>query len=131
MSLNRVILVGRVATEIELKYTPQGSPVANFNIAVDRFVKKGEERGADFFSVVVWGSQAEFAAQYLSKGRQIAIDGRLQAREWAAQDGSKRKVVEIVGDRVEALDKPKEEQQVLACEIAGDEEGETEDPFDF
>jgi single-strand DNA-binding protein len=107
--MNRVILVGRIASDPELRYTPSGVPVANFRLAVnrDRPSQQGE-READFFTVVAWRQSAEFAANYLSKGRLVAVDGRLQARQWTTQDGQKRSMVEVVADRLEGLDRPRE-----------------------
>lgn len=97
--MNKVILVGRLTRDPELRSTQNGTSVANFGIAVDRRVSRNNSQGqqtADFFNVVAWGRQAEVISQYLRKGRQIAIDGRLQQRSYTAQDGSRRNVVEVV-----------------------------------
>lgn len=107
--INRVVLVGRLATDPELKYTPSGLAVATFRIAVDRSRPNAQgEREADFFPIVVWQKAAEFAANYLTKGRMVGVDGRLQARSWVAQDGSKRYVTEIVAENLRSLDRPRE-----------------------
>jgi single-strand DNA-binding protein len=99
--LNRVILMGRLTADPELKTTPSGVSVTNFNIAVERsYVKNGEERKADFFSIVCWRNTAEFVCRYFSKGSLVALEGQLQSRTYQAQDGSNRTVVEVVADNV-------------------------------
>ncbi len=94
--MNKVILVGRLARDPELRTTSAGRSVATFSIAVDRRFKQEGQPTADFFNVVAWGRQAEVICQYLGKGRQIALSGRLQSRSYDAQDGSKRYVTEVV-----------------------------------
>ena len=107
--INRVVLVGRLARDPELRYTPSGVAVASLRIAVDRgFTKEDGTREADFFSVVAWRQSAEFAANYLTKGRLVGIDGRLQSRSWVAQDGTKRNTVEIVAERLRSLEPRKD-----------------------
>jgi len=104
--MNKVFLIGRVVADPELKFTQgDGKAVTTFKIAVDRY-KKGE---ADFFSIVVWGKQAESTATYTAKGKLIGISGRLQTRNYEAKDGSKRYVTEVIADEVQFLewaDKP-------------------------
>lgn len=100
--MNKVILIGRLTKDVELKYTPQGSPVVNFTLAVDRYSKNGD-KGADFLSVVVWGKSAENLAQYKGKGDQIAVEGSLQTRSYEAQDGSKRYITEVLASRIEFI----------------------------
>jgi single-strand DNA-binding protein len=106
--LNRVVLIGRLASDPELKYTPSGIAVANFVLAVNRMPNAQGEREADFIPIVVWRQSAEFAANYLTKGRMVAVDGRLQIRSWVAQDGTRRKNAEVVAENLKSLDKPKE-----------------------
>jgi single-strand DNA-binding protein len=104
--INRVVLVGRLVADPELKYTPSGVPVASLRIAVDRpFTSASGERETDFINVVAWRQSAEFAANYLAKGRLIAVDGRLQIRQWTTQDGQRRQSAEVVSDRLQALDR--------------------------
>lgn len=103
--MNSVILIGRLTAEPTLRYTPSGTAVTNFSLAVD---KRKREDGADFFECVAWQKTAELIAQYLGKGRKCGIQGRLQSRTWEATDGTKRKVTEVVVESVEFLDKPKE-----------------------
>ncbi|MGC8862842.1 MAG: single-stranded DNA-binding protein [Armatimonadota bacterium] len=107
--MNVVVLIGRLVADPELKYTPSGVAVATFRIAVDRrFKSESGERETDFIDIVVWRQQAEFAANYLSKGRLVAIQGRMQTRSWVQQDGQKRWKTEVVADQVQFLDRPKE-----------------------
>jgi single-strand DNA-binding protein len=107
--LNRVILIGRMATDPELKYTPSGHAVSTFRIAVNRtYTNANGERDADFIDIVAWRQTAEFAANYLGKGRLVAVEGRLQVRSYQTQDGQKRRATEVVCDTLRALDRPKE-----------------------
>ena len=99
--LNRVILMGRLVSDPELKTTPNGVSVTNFRIAVDRsYVRSGEERKADFIDIVCWRQQAEFVCRYFGKGAMIAVEGQLQTRTYQAKDGTNRYVVEVVADNV-------------------------------
>jgi len=99
--LNNVVLIGNLTRDPELRYTPSGLPVATLRIAVNRnFTNQQGEIETDFFNVVVWRTQAEKCAEYLSKGRQIAVTGRLQSRNWEANDGQRRSTIEVVADRV-------------------------------
>jgi len=98
--LNRVILIGRLTKDPELKYTPKGTAVANFTLAVNRKFNKDQ---ADFVPVVVWQGLAENCANYLTKGKMAAVEGRLQVRNYTTEDGQKRWVTEIVADDVRFL----------------------------
>ncbi|MDD3718341.1 MAG: single-stranded DNA-binding protein [Actinomycetota bacterium] len=99
--LNNVVLIGNLTRDPELRYTPSGLPVATLRLAVNRnFTNQQGEIETDFFNVVVWRNQAEKCAEYLSKGRQVAVTGRLQSRSWEGNDGQKRSAVEVVADRV-------------------------------
>lgn len=102
--LNRVILIGRLTKDPELRYTPNGKAVASFTLAVDRpFKNQQGEKEADFINIVVWGAQGETSANYLSKGKVAAVDGRLQIRSYDGQDGQKRWITEVVADSVRFL----------------------------
>lgn len=102
--LNRIVLIGRLTKDPELRYTPNGKAVASFTLAVDRpFRNQQGEREADFINIVVWGAQAESCANYLSKGKLAAADGRLQIRSYEGQDGQKRWVTEVVAENVRFL----------------------------
>ena len=106
MNINRVVLTGNLTRDPELSATGGGLSICKLGIAVN--TRRRDESGQwgdkpNYFSVSVFGNQAESCSQYLSKGRPVAIDGRLEWREWQAQDGSKRESVEIVADSVQFL----------------------------
>jgi single-strand DNA-binding protein len=104
--VNRIFLIGRLTRDPELRYVPSGQPVAKFTLAVDRPFKNSQgERDTDFVDIVAWRKSAELATQHLSKGRLVAVEGRLQIRSYEAQDGSRRKVAEVVTDRIQFLDR--------------------------
>jgi len=106
--LNRIVLIGRLTRDPELRYTQSGIPVASFTLAVDRNFKNAQgERETDFINIVVWRQQAENCAQYLSKGKLAAVDGNLQLRSYTGNDGIKRTVAEVNADTVRFLS-PKE-----------------------
>ena len=99
--INRVVLMGRLVADPELKTTNTGISVTSFTIAVDRsYVKAGAERQADFFDIVAWRSSAEFVCRNFSKGSLIAVDGQLQSRKYETKDGQKRTAIEVVADNV-------------------------------
>jgi single-strand DNA-binding protein len=106
-NINRVVLVGNLTRDPELRHTPSGTAVCKLRIAVNTRQKDAQtgEWGdkPNYFDVTVWGNQGENCAQYLSKGRPVAVDGRLDWREWEAQDGTKRQAVEIIADTVQFL----------------------------
>lgn len=99
--LNIVNIMGRLGADPELRFTQSGKEVASVNVAVDRDIKnKDGNRESDWFTVIAWGGTAKFLAEYFHKGSQVVVSGRLQARSYEAQDGSKRNVVEIVANNV-------------------------------
>lgn len=99
--LNRVILMGRITQELDLKQTPSSVSVLTFNIAVERnFTKQGEEKQADFITCVAWRQQAEFINKYFGKGRMIAIEGNLRTRNYEDKNGTKHYVTEVYVDSV-------------------------------
>ena len=133
-NLNRVLFIGRLTREPELRYTPDGTPVANFTIAVNRsFANQKGEREADFIPIVVWRKQAEQCAEYLSKGSEVVVDGRLQIRSYEDRDGIKRKKSEVVAWSVQFLGRFKKEepspQEPVEAEIdkVSMDEGEQEE----
>ena len=102
--MNKVILTGNLANDPESRTTQSGVAQCSFRIAVQRRFKGANgERETDFLSVVCWRQTAEFAQRYLAKGRKVAVEGSIQTRSYAAQDGSKRYVTEIIADSVEAV----------------------------
>lgn len=109
-SLNRVILIGNLTRDPELRYTPDGTPVASFTIAVNRaFTTRQGEREADFIPIVVWRKRAETCSEYLAKGSQVAVEGRLQIRNYEDKDGVKRRVAEVVAWSVQFLQRLKKQ----------------------
>ncbi len=106
--MNSVNLTGRLTADPEL-HDRSGTQVGSLRLAVQRpRTRDGEDRGADFVDVTVFNSQAEVCKQYLSKGRRVAVDGRLQHSEWQAEDGSRRQKLEVVARNVEFLDSPRQ-----------------------
>ena len=134
--MNKVILLGRLTKDPELKTTPTGISVTTFSIAVDRnFTKEDGTRDADFINCLSWRKQAENIARYCTKGSQIAVDGRIQTRNYEDRDGNKRFVTEVVADNVTFLSQKKQETQVEKQESVdlNDEIELTDEdlPFDF
>ncbi len=102
--MNKVFLIGRLTRDPELRYTGSNIPTAQFSIAVNRpFTNQSGEREADFINVIVWRKQAENCKNYLTKGSQVAIEGRIQTRNYDGQDGRKVYVTEVVADNVEFI----------------------------
>ena len=97
---NKVIIMGRITNDLELRSNPQGASVLTFSVAVDRrYQVKGEEKKTDFFNVVAWRNEAEFISRYFSKGRMILIEGELQTRSYVDKNNNTVRVTEIVADR--------------------------------
>ena len=98
--MNKVVLIGRLTKDPELRFTPgSGAAVTTLTLAIDKYNTKTGQKEADFVPVVVWGKQAESTANYMSKGSQVAISGRIQTRSYDAKDGTKRYVTEVVADQ--------------------------------
>ena len=113
--LNKVILMGRLTRDPELRTTPQGVSVCTFSVAVDRgYVRQGEERQADFINVVAWRSTAEFVSKYFIKGQMIAVVGRIQTRNYDDKDGKKVYVTEVVADEISFADSKRDNGQASA-----------------
>ena len=106
MSINRVVLIGRLTRDPELRNTTTGKQVVNFGLAVDDNFNKEHTH---FFNVSAWERTADYVAKYLTKGRLIAVDGRLNYRKYTTQDGQERSVVEVVADRVQSLERPRDD----------------------
>ena len=105
-SLNKVLLIGNLTRDPELRYVPSGTAVATFTIAVNRVYtsQAGEKKEeVSFIKIVVWGRRAEVCGEYLSKGSPVFIEGRLQSRSWEGQDGQKRSTMEVIADNVQFL----------------------------
>lgn len=124
MGINKVVLIGRLTKDVELKATPSGSEVCNFSLAVDDY--NGKENVAYFIECVAWNQTAKFLTTYCKKGALIAVDGKLQTRSYDRKDGTKVYVTEVVCSTVQSLQsKPKEEQQHTT------DVKEEQDAFDF
>ncbi len=134
--MNKVILVGRLTRDPEVRYTQTGKVVATFTLAVDRFSSQGQ-READFIPIVVWGKVAEVCGNNLTKGRKVLVDGRLQVRNYEDKTGQKRYVTEVIAQTVEFLErreggapapgggnmpKPMEEEGAFGPEIFPDDD---------
>lgn len=105
-SLNKIMLIGRLTRDPELKYTPQGTAVCKFGIAVSRKFKGGDgqmQEQTTFINIVVWGKQGENCSKFISKGREVFVEGHLDIRDYETQDGQKRKYTEVVADMVQFL----------------------------
>jgi single-strand DNA-binding protein len=143
MNLNKVFIIGNLTRDPELRSLPSGQSVASFGVATNRIWKnqQGEKKeDVQFHNIVVFGKQADIVAQYLKKGSQAMIEGRLQTRSWQAQDGSKRNRTEIVAERVQfgprragigpTEDKPsKEKEELETIEYPEEEINPEEIPF--
>lgn len=101
--MNLCILIGHLTKDPELRYTQSGKAVASFSIAIDRPYTNNGQKQADFFNVIAWGKLGENAAKYLSKGRQVAIQGRIENRNYETQSGEKRYITEIIAENVEFI----------------------------
>ena len=100
--LNRIILMGRLTRDPELRQTQSGASVANFSLAVDRDFKDKQtgEKTTDFIDIVAWRSSAEFVSRFFTKGRMAVVEGRLQLRDWTDKDGNKRRTAEVLAEHV-------------------------------
>jgi single-strand DNA-binding protein len=127
-SLNKVLLLGNLTRDPELRYAPNGTAVARFGLAINSRYRQGEEWKDDvcFVDVVVFGRQAETAGEYLSKGRMALIEGRLQWRSWEGQDGQKRSKHEVIAERVQFLSRGREEGVGRSSPEGSDSGGEIE-----
>ena len=113
MSLNKCLIIGNLGRDPEMRYTPSGQAVTQFTVAVNRNYKdaQGErQEETEWFRVVAWGQQAEFAAEYLRKGNKVYVEGRIQTRQWEGQDGQKRYTTELVANTIQNLERrPRED----------------------
>ena len=130
-SLNKIMLIGNVGTEPEMRFTPNGNPVTSFRIATNRIFpgQEGDRRQeTEWFSVVTWNKLAENCNQFLTKGQQVYVEGRLHTSTWEGQDGQKRSRVEVVANRVLFLDR-QTATAPLPAEPSGEELGVDDLPF--
>ena len=132
--LNRIVLVGRLTRDPELRHTGNGTAVVSFSLAVDRdFKSQGGEKETDFVDIVAWRSTADFVSKYFTKGRMAVVEGRLQIRDWKDKDGSNRRSAEVVAEHVYFGDSKQRAESDTASappasgdfrEVPEDEEGE-------
>jgi single-strand DNA-binding protein len=123
--LNKVMIIGRLGRDPEMRYTPSGRPVTTFSVATSRTwnTSEGEKRTeTEWFNIVAWGSLAEICKQYLTKGQQVYVEGRLQTRHWDDPEGVKHTSIEIVANEMIMLGERREGE--MASEIDGTEEDE-------
>jgi single-strand DNA-binding protein len=123
--LNKVMIIGNLGRDPEMRYTPSGKPVTTFSVATSRTwnTSEGEKREeTEWFNVVAWSSLAEICKQYLSKGQQVYIEGRLQTRHWDDQEGNKHTSVEIVANEMIILSERRETGDASAESDANEEE---------
>lgn len=110
--VNNIVLIGRMVRDPETRTTTTGKTVCSFTIAVQKRIKPTDgSPDADFFSIVAWNKDADYVTQYITKGRLVSVEGRLQSRKYTASDGSSREVVEVVANNVQGLDRPREEER--------------------
>ena len=108
--LNKIIIMGRLARDPELRRTGSGTAVTSFSLACDRdFKSQSGEKETDFIEVVAWKNTAEFVSKYFSKGRMAVVDGRLQIRDWTGKDGGKRRSAEVIAENVYFADSKRSE----------------------
>jgi len=122
-SLNKVLLIGNLTRDPELRYTPQGTAVVNLRIAVNRRFKDRNGTQKDevcFITAVVWDKQAESCNQYLQKGRSVFVEGRLQSRSWEDKSGQKRNVIEVRAERVQFLNYPSRQDTAEVAAVGGE-----------
>ncbi len=101
--INHIVLIGRLVRDPELRYTTLGTPVARFTLAVDRRPRMDGTKEADFIQIIVWGKQGESCANFLTNGRQVAVEGHLQIRIYQGDDGQNHKNAEVVAEKVQFL----------------------------
>jgi single-strand DNA-binding protein len=128
---NKVILMGNLTRDPELRYTPNGTAVSTLSLAVNRRPKPDtQEKEVDFFDIVVFGKQAENCSEYLRKGSPILVDGRLQQRRWETDEGQKRSKVEVVAFSVQFLGSPRGSEPAASTETdSGPEFDDSDIPF--
>jgi len=121
-SVNKVILIGRLGKDPEVKYTPSGAPVAKFSLATGEVLKdrSGEQqRRTEWHNIVAWNKLAEICGEYLTKGKQVYIEGSIRSRQWEDQAGNKRTAYEIIANRMQMLGSKADSERAAAAAAAG------------
>lgn len=130
--LNKIIIMGRLTRDPEMRRTQGGTAVTSFTMAVDRdFKSQSGEKETDSIDVVAWRNTGEFAAKYLAKGRMAAVEGRIQVRDWQDKDGNRRKSVEVVADNVYFADSKRDSKPQESRTVDDQEFDEIEDDGDL
>lgn len=132
--LNKVLIIGHLGRDPEMRYTPSGRPVTTFSVATSRSWKtsEGERRTeTEWFNIVAWGSLAEICNQYLKKGQQVYIEGRLQTRRWEDDDGNKRSTTEVVAREMTMLGDRRDRKDDEDGQEVGESDAGDEDEFPF
>lgn len=122
--MNKVFLIGRLSRDPELRHTTSGMPVCQINVAISRPVSQGREPETDFINVTVWNKAAENVARYLTKGRQVAVEGRIQTRNYDNNEGKKVYVTEVIANNVEFLGSANDQNRQV-------QNVENDNPFDI
>jgi single-strand DNA-binding protein len=131
VSLNKCMIIGNLGRDPEMRYTPSGQAVTQFTVAVNRNYKdqQGErQEETEWFRIVAWGQQAEFAAEYLRKGAKVYIEGRLQTRQWEGQDGQKRYTTELVANTIQNLERRPRDDAGSSGDAGGSQEPRPQRP---
>ncbi|MQC26562.1 MAG: single-stranded DNA-binding protein [Chloroflexi bacterium] len=132
--LNKVMIIGNLGRDPEMRFTPSGRPVTTFSVATSRSwnTSDGERRTeTEWFNVVAWASLAEICNQYLKKGQQVYIEGRMQTRRWEDDDGNKRSSTELVAREMIMLGDRRDREEDQADEASGSDYGDEEEEFPF
>ena len=127
--LNRIVLMGRLVADPQLRRTQSNIAVTSFKIAVDRDFKEGGEKQTDFVPIVAWRNTAEFVSKFFTKGRMAVVEGRLQIRPWEDKDGNKRTSAEVVADNVYFGDSKRDEGAATSTPDFSEIDDESDLPF--
>ncbi len=120
-NLNRIILIGNLTNDPEVRFTVEGLQVAKFQLAVDRFAQEGAPKQVDYIDVVAWRKLAEICGQYLKKGKPVLVEGRIQVRTYENEGGARKWATEVVARNIKLLDGAVKSASVSPAEHAGDE----------
>lgn len=131
MSLNRIVLIGRITKEVEKQVTPSGVSVLNTTIAVDRDYKQGNEKVTDFIDLVLWRHNADYIEKYAGKGAQIAVEGKMQSRKWQDKEGNNRTSWEVQVDNVQIVNSKKDGAAPTGQSYAAPSGGGFTEPEDY
>ncbi len=133
VSLNKIILIGNVGTDPEMRFTPSGNPVTSFRLATNRVYTTADgerKQETEWFTIVTWRKQAESCNQFLTKGQRVYVEGSLRTRAWEGRDGQKRVTAEVIASRVLFLDR-QAAASFPADELPGDAVSEDVEPEDL